>query len=546
MLVHARDMASAIKNLVGVALFAAALLGLAGSAQAAIIESPLTAGSHPSGITAGPDGAIWFTEEGTNKIGRMTTNGVLTNEFPIPTPNSMPSDIVAGADGNLWFTEFNGNKIGRITTEGTITEFTVPGSSSQPYQIATGRYEINTLWFTQFGSDQIGRITTDGTITEFPLPTARGPRDIVTAVWGSALFTTADNKIGAIRESDGVITEYPIPTPNADPVGIVTNILSGYSYFTERGANKIGRFAGTAAMTEYPAGTGDPYGIAMTTPTPFPQGTESLMFTEVGPNKIGQMTISGTLTSEQPVPTVASEPTAITLGPDGRFWFTEYAADQIGRVTGTASSSTGHPRPKGASPLRVPLVPAYNPCASPNRTHGPPLANQSCSPPTLASLSVSVGTPDVNRYQAKSTAAFTALVQVGDPNTPDEDEADVRLNLSVTDVRKRFEPAADYVGEMQGAFTLRMTDRNNSDESGTLRDMPFLFDFSCLETPDPGIGSNCTASTTADSLVPGTAVEGKRTIWEVGQIRVFDGGEDGFMQTQADNTLFLRQGIFVP
>ena len=39
-------------------------------------------------------------------------------EFPVPTAGSGPSGIAAGPDGNLWFTEYNGNQIGRITPAG--------------------------------------------------------------------------------------------------------------------------------------------------------------------------------------------------------------------------------------------------------------------------------------------------------------------------------------------------------------------------------------------------------------------------------------------
>jgi virginiamycin B lyase len=70
------------------------------------------------GITAGPDGNLWFTEYGGNKIGRITTAGVIT-EFPIPTDDSEPWGITSGPDGNLWFTEFphdagSGLPFGRI------------------------------------------------------------------------------------------------------------------------------------------------------------------------------------------------------------------------------------------------------------------------------------------------------------------------------------------------------------------------------------------------------------------------------------------------
>jgi hypothetical protein len=41
--------------------------------------------------------------------------GPSITEFSVPTAASNPSGITAGPDGNLWFTEFNANKIGRIT-----------------------------------------------------------------------------------------------------------------------------------------------------------------------------------------------------------------------------------------------------------------------------------------------------------------------------------------------------------------------------------------------------------------------------------------------
>ena len=68
---------------------------------------------------------LWFTEGQTNKIGRITTSGVIT-EYPLPDPMSIPYAITAGPDGALWFTEFGNGKIGRITTAGVITEFVLP------------------------------------------------------------------------------------------------------------------------------------------------------------------------------------------------------------------------------------------------------------------------------------------------------------------------------------------------------------------------------------------------------------------------------------
>jgi streptogramin lyase len=126
--------------LVALALTIAAL-GWPRNAAAQITEFPIpTPNSLPQGMTVGPDGALWFTENAAaaNKIGRITSAGAIT-EHTIPTSNSGPAYITSGPDGALWFTENGGNKIGRITTAGTITnEYPIPQGGAQPIGITTG------------------------------------------------------------------------------------------------------------------------------------------------------------------------------------------------------------------------------------------------------------------------------------------------------------------------------------------------------------------------------------------------------------------------
>jgi streptogramin lyase len=68
-------------------LLVAAIVVLGWSATApaqTITEYPIPAGSSgPTVITTGPDGALWFTLDGTNQIGRITTAGAVT-VFAIP------------------------------------------------------------------------------------------------------------------------------------------------------------------------------------------------------------------------------------------------------------------------------------------------------------------------------------------------------------------------------------------------------------------------------------------------------------------------------
>ena len=79
--------------------------------QAQFTEYPTSGFTGPFGITAGPDGAVWFAENHGMSIGRITLSGSVT-EYPTPTTFSYPMGIAAGPDGALWFTEYQVNKIG--------------------------------------------------------------------------------------------------------------------------------------------------------------------------------------------------------------------------------------------------------------------------------------------------------------------------------------------------------------------------------------------------------------------------------------------------
>jgi uncharacterized repeat protein (TIGR01451 family) len=208
----------------------------------------------------------------------------------------------------------------------------------------------------------------------------------------------------------------------------------------------------------------------------------------------------------------------------------------------------GYPRPAGATPLRVPLVIAYNQCTSPNRVHGPPLASTSCAPPPQSSQHLTVGTPDANGRAAQSLGFARLAVRPGDPDTS-ANEADVDAQLRITDVRRKAD-LTDYSGEIQATFQVRITDRNNSvsgpgTQAGTVVDIPFPVTAACAVTPDPAVGSTCEIETTFNAIVPAGIRERKRAIWALGKVEVFDGGGDGVVAT-LPNTRFAAQGIFVP
>ena len=233
------------------------------------------------------------------------------------------------------------------------------------------------------------------------------------------------------------------------------------------------------------------------------------------------------------------------------------SAVAIVALASTAGAS--HPRPKGATPIRLSLVPAYKPCAAPNRTHGPPLAFPSCNPPAHASDFVTVGTPDANAAAANSVGSIRIDALVGVPGPPND--SDVIITPQLTDVRCKAGTSAcgnanaadgpDYTGQLQGNATLRITDHFNAVASGggtdpaTVVDIPFPITFSCANTTDTSIGSACNISTSCTLPDCSSVRDGNRTVVGITQLQVFDGGADGISGT-TPNSLFAVQGLFVP
>src|SRR5512142_2830723 len=73
-----------------------------------------TGNGYPSGITTGPLGDIWFTENNRDRIGRIGPD-LHVDEFVIPQDATSgfpsPTSITVGPDGNLWFVESQARKI---------------------------------------------------------------------------------------------------------------------------------------------------------------------------------------------------------------------------------------------------------------------------------------------------------------------------------------------------------------------------------------------------------------------------------------------------
>ena len=67
-----------------------------------------------AGLTDGPDGNLWFTENDSSDVGAIDpATGATVHYVTLPS-GRRPIGITVGPDDNIWFCEADSNSIGRI------------------------------------------------------------------------------------------------------------------------------------------------------------------------------------------------------------------------------------------------------------------------------------------------------------------------------------------------------------------------------------------------------------------------------------------------
>jgi streptogramin lyase len=164
--------------------------------------------------TPGPDGDVWFSLDrdpvriGDTAIGRITPQGKTTLFKAGLDRRSAPGAMVLGPDGNLWFAD-DGKRpaIGRITPAGTITEFG-EGPSGVGGLVAPIVGPDGDIWTVGGSPPRFGRVSSLGAISRFSAglssqvsllgPLAAGPD-------GNVWFTARGGRpaVGRVTPSGG-------------------------------------------------------------------------------------------------------------------------------------------------------------------------------------------------------------------------------------------------------------------------------------------------------------------------------------------------------
>jgi virginiamycin B lyase len=174
-------------------------------------------------------------------------------EWKVPTPGSRPHDPLAAPDGAMWYTGQMANVLGRLDPKtGKIKEYTLPPQSG-PHGLTFGR--DGNIWYTANFAGYIGMLDPkSGAVRRYkmPDPAARDPHTPVFDQKGILWFTVQSaNMVGRLDPKSGEIKLVASPTPKSNPYGMVIN-SKGVPFFDEFGSNKIGAIdPATMQIREY-------------------------------------------------------------------------------------------------------------------------------------------------------------------------------------------------------------------------------------------------------------------------------------------------------
>jgi streptogramin lyase len=303
------------------------------------------------GITRGADGNMWFADNSTKSVGRITVQGQIS-EFPVNDPahpNHGPSaEITQGPDHNIWFADQNG-AVGRTNPQGQSTIYPVGGGSLPNdwiWGVAPG--SDGNVWFSNRGCQgnpggtcAIGKITPGGVIkqyTAFPLSGAK-PSDMALGADGNVWFVDyGASAIGKVTPA-GQIIEYSL-SPSAEPgsVGLGPN---GNVWFTEFGTRRIGEITPQGHITEFSAGI--PSTALLGAIATGADG--NIWFVDYGmPPAIGRITPQGQVAEYPTGLPKKSGPSYIAAGSDGSMWVTNNVdAGNPDASTAIERIGTGYP-----------------------------------------------------------------------------------------------------------------------------------------------------------------------------------------------------------
>ncbi|MFN7088131.1 MAG: hypothetical protein ACK4N4_16100 [Burkholderiales bacterium] len=229
-----------------------------------------TPGSRPHDPLATRDGAIWYTGQLSNKLGRVDPGTGQIKEYPLKTPQTAPHGLVEDKDGNIFFTGNNLGLIGKLDPKtGNVTEYRMPDPNAKdPHSLSFAPDGM--LFFTLQQSNMIGRLdpkTGEIELVASPTPRSRPYGILVNSKGIPHVVLFGTNKIARIDPKTMEIKEYTLPDPRSHPRRMAYD-NKDHIYYADFSRGMLGKLdPETGKVSEWPSPGGpksEPYGIVFT------------------------------------------------------------------------------------------------------------------------------------------------------------------------------------------------------------------------------------------------------------------------------------------
>ncbi|HTV92216.1 MAG TPA: hypothetical protein VMG98_05830, partial [Verrucomicrobiae bacterium] len=280
--------------------------------------------SAPFGITKGPDGNIWFTDQGTQEVEAFNPAS-LAIQSQYATGASL-WDLATGSDGALWVADQSNGGALRMTTAGIATQYPFSGT---PQGIAAGPNGL--MLIADNTSGGVWTLDAGGLFTILPFSPSGTPAEVTWVPGGTSgdAWFAEGPYVGDFSLNNNTLTS-EISVPDGDSATYLAYGPDGNVWVSASGGTTplmlvINPATDTIShQVTLPAGA-HPNGVVA--------GKDNAMwFVDSGNNAVGEIAISSYAVTEYPLISAGAQPREITVGPDGSLWLTEYAVGNIARV----------------------------------------------------------------------------------------------------------------------------------------------------------------------------------------------------------------------
>ena len=142
------------------------------SGEMKVFDAPR--GPGPYGITATPDGTVWFASLSASYIARVDPGTGQATVIEPPTANQGARRIWSDSRGRLWVSEWNAGQVGRYDPATKAwKEWRLPGDKPQAYAVYVD--DRDAVWLSDFGANALVRFDpATESFSSWPLPDKPG------------------------------------------------------------------------------------------------------------------------------------------------------------------------------------------------------------------------------------------------------------------------------------------------------------------------------------------------------------------------------------